>query len=232
MAALSEKIALVTGASRGLGYAVALKLAAEGAHVIALARTVGGLEELDDAITAAGGVATLTPLDITDDAGLERLGAAIHGRWGKLDLLVHCAAQDSPLSPAEHTAVKDFDKAMKVNARATQRLIRVIDPLLKAADNAQGVFTDDESASGQKFNTAYGASKAAARAIVQSYAAESQRNGAQVWLANPPAMPTAIRARAHPGEDQSTLTSCETVAQAIVSHIINGDIAAGQTAKF
>lgn len=230
MAALTDKLALVTGASRGLGYAVALKLAAEGAHVIALARTVGGLEELDDAITAAGGACTLTPLDITDDVGLERLGAAIHGRWGKLDMLVHCAAQDAPLSPAEHAADKDFDKAMKVNARATQRLIRVTDPLLKAADNAQAVFIDDTIAAGEKFNASYGASKAAARAVVQSYASETQRTGALVWFANPPAMPTAIRGRAHPGEDQSTLTSCETVAQAITDHITARDIAAGSTA--
>ena len=144
MADLSGKIALVTGASRGLGYAVAVELAARGVHVIALARTVGGLEDLDDIIAKSPGGCTLTPMDITDDAGLERLGAAIHGRWGKLDLMIHCAAEAAPMSPAEHTAAKDFDKAMAVNARSCQRMIRVVDPLLKAADAAEAIFIEDD----------------------------------------------------------------------------------------
>ena len=224
MTDLSGKIALVTGASRGLGFAVAGELAARGAHVIALARTMGGLEDLDDLIANGPGGCTLTPMDITDDPGLERLGAAIHARWGKLDLMVHCAAEAAPMSPAEHAAAKDFDKAMAVNARSCQRLIRVLDPLLKAADNAETIFIDDCPPIGAKFNASYGASKAAARAIALSYAAENAKRGPKIWLAQPPAMPTALRARAHPGENTSALTPTSDVATALVGLIGSDDV--------
>lgn len=229
MTDLSGKIAVVTGASRGLGYAVAAELAARGAHVIAVARTVGGLEELDDQIAKGPGGCTLTPMDITDDPGLERLGAAIHGRWGKVDLMVHCAAEAAPMSPAEHAAAKDFDKAMAVNARSCQRLIRVLDPLLKAADNAEAIFIEDAAPVGAKFNASYGASKAAARAIALSYAAENQKRGPKVWLAHPPAMPTALRARAHPGENTATLTPTGDVAVALTGLIGSKYVARGST---
>ena len=146
MSELTGKIALVTGASRGLGYAAAKALAAEGAHVIALARTVGALEELDDEIKAAGGEATLVPLDITDDKGLERLGGAVHQRWGRLDLWLHTAAEAAPFSPAQHAAEKDVEKAIKTNAVATQRLIRVLDPLLRAAEAGEAIFCADPEA--------------------------------------------------------------------------------------
>lgn len=225
MADLSGKIALVTGASRGLGFSVAAELAGRGVHVIALARTVGGLEDLDDLIAKGPGGCTLTPMDITDDAGLERLGAAVHGRWGKLDLMVHCAAEAAPMSPAEHAAAKDFDKAMAVNARSCQRLIRVVDPLLKAADGSEAVFIEDDGPIGAKFNASYGASKAAARAIALSYAAENMKRGPKVWLAHPPAMPTALRARAHPGENTSTLTPTRSVAEALVGLFGSDDVA-------
>jgi NAD(P)-dependent dehydrogenase (short-subunit alcohol dehydrogenase family) len=225
MTGLTGKIALVTGASRGLGFAVAAELAKRGVHVIALARTVGGLEDLDDIIAKGAGSCTLTPMDITDDAGLERLGAAIHGRWGKLDLMVHCAAEAAPMSPAEHAAAKDFDKAMAVNARSCQRLIRVIDPLLKAAERTEAVFIDDSLPIGAKFNASYGASKAAARAIAMSYAAENMKHGPKVWLAQPPAMPTALRARAHPGENTSALTTTRHVAETLVGLIGSAGVA-------
>lgn len=221
--AFDGKLALVTGASRGLGYATALELARRGAHVIALARTVGGLEDLDDAAKGAPGGLTLTPLDICDDAGLERLGAAVHDRWGALDILVHAAAAAAPMSPAEHAAAKDFDGAMKVNARATQRLIRVVDPLLKAAKvRAQAVMVVDDDAAGTRFNAAYGASKAAGAAVARSWAAENARIGPLIWLAQPPAMPTAVRARAHPGEDPSTLTPCGAVAERLIAAVESG----------
>ena len=219
MADLSGKIALVTGASRGLGFAVASELAGRGVHVIALARTVGGLEELDDIIARGPGGCTLTPMDVTDDPGLERLGAAVHERWGKLDILVHCAAEAAPMSPAEHTAAKDFDKAMAVNARSCQRLIRVLDPLLKASKDAEAIFIEDDAPIGAKFNAGYGASKAAARAIAMSYAAENAKRGPKVWLAHPPAMPTALRARAHPGENTSGLTPTRDVAESLLGLI-------------
>lgn len=227
MADLSGKVALVTGASRGLGYAVAAELAGRGVHVIALARTVGGLEELDDQIAKGPGGCTLTPMDITDDPGLERLGAAIHGRWGHLDILVHCAAEAAPMSPAEHAAAKDFDKAMAVNARSCQRLIRVTDPLLKAAQGAEAIFIEDDAPIGSKFNASYGASKAAARAIALSYAAETRKRGPKVWLAHPPAMPTALRARAHPGENTATLTPTRNVAEALVGLIGSDQVGPG-----
>ncbi|MGB0854169.1 MAG: SDR family NAD(P)-dependent oxidoreductase [Pikeienuella sp.] len=229
MSDLSGRIALVTGASRGLGYATAVALAERGAHVIAIARTVGGLEELDDVIAKGPGGCTLTPMDVTDDPGLERLGAAIHGRWGKLDIVVHCAAEAAPMSPAEHAAAKDFDKAMAVNARSCQRLIRVVDPLLKAAETAEAVFIDDSGLIGAKFNASYGASKAAARAIALSYAAENVKRGPKVWLAQPPAMPTALRARAHPGENTSVLTPTSEVANALTGLLFSGAVSAGET---
>jgi len=118
---LDGTVALVTGASRGLGHALALEAAARGAHVLAVARTVGGLEELDDAVRAAGGAATLVPLDLTDDPALDRLAAAIAGRWGRLDLWLHCAAHAPPLAPAAHVDAKDLDRAIAVDARAPDR---------------------------------------------------------------------------------------------------------------
>lgn len=176
---MKDTIAIVTGATRGLGYATAIALAARGAHVIAIGRTVGGLEELDDVISDAGGSCTLTPMDLNDDPGLERLGAAIYQRWGHVDLMVHAAAEAAPLSPAEHIAAKDLDKAITANFRIIQRLIRVTQPLLKAAKSPQAVFIADPETEGARFNGAYGASKAAGRALVQSWAAEQARLGPQ-----------------------------------------------------
>lgn len=215
-----NRIALVTGASRGLGRAVALQMARRGAHVLALARTIGGLEELDEEITAAGGAATLVPLDLTDDAGLDRLGAAIHGRWGRLDYLAHCAADAPPLTPVGHISDKDYERTMAVNARAVQRLIRSLDVLLRAAPAAQAVFCDDPKHG--KFWGAYAASKQAARSMVESYAAETAATPAAIWLAQPPAMPTALRARAFPGEDRSALTPCADVAARLVDLMAAG----------
>ncbi|MFQ5624965.1 MAG: SDR family NAD(P)-dependent oxidoreductase [Paracoccaceae bacterium] len=203
---MTRPVALVTGASRGLGFATARALGGRGHHVVALARTVGGLEDVADAISAAGGASTLVPLDITDEGGLQRMAAAIHQRWGRLDLLVHCAAHAAALSPAGHVSEKDLDRSFAVNARATQRLIAMCDPLLRAAPNGTAMFIDDPRG-GEKFFTAYGASKAAARAIVESYAAESRRTGPVVHLHRPNPMPTAIRARFFPGEDRSGLAT-------------------------
>ncbi|MEX2520773.1 MAG: SDR family NAD(P)-dependent oxidoreductase [Paracoccaceae bacterium] len=228
MPELDNHIALVTGATRGLGYATALALARRGAHVIALGRTVGGLEDLDDEISAAGGAATLAPLDLGDDPGLERLAAAVHQRWGRLDILVHCAAEAAPMAPAEHIAASDLDKAIAANFRMVQRLIRVIDPLLKTAPAPQAVFIDDPATSGARFQGAYGAAKAAARALVLSWAAEQARRGPRIWLAAPPPMPTAIRARSHPGQAAESLTSCRVVAEALVEKIAGNDAAPGE----
>src|SRR5947209_10146263 len=137
---LADRIALVTGASRGIGAALALKLAQAGAHVVAVARTVGGLEELDDAIRAAGGSATLVPLDMKDFDGLDRLAAALHERHSRLDVLIGNAAILGPLSPLPHVEPKAWDDVMAVNVTANWRLIRAFDPLLRASDAGRAVF--------------------------------------------------------------------------------------------
>lgn len=209
-------IVLVTGASRGLGHALALAEARRGAHVIALARTVGGLEELDDAIRAAGGSATLVPLDVTDDEGLARMGAAIAGKWGRLDGWWSCAAHATPCSPASHADAKDVDRAHAVNVRAVQRLIRVLDPLLRAAPAGFAVLPDD-AREGAAYFGPYAATKAAARAWWDAWAAETARTRLRVLKLTPPPMPTALRARFFPGEDRAALTPCAAAAERLIA---------------
>ena len=201
-------VALVTGASRGLGYAVARALGARGHRVVAVARTVGGLEELADAIEADGGPApTLVPLSLTDTPGLARLCLAIHERWGHLDLAVHCAAMAPPLAPAAHVADKDFDQAIELNLRATERLVTMLHPLLRAARAGQFIHVTDDRA-GLPNHGAYAAGKTAAEALVRSWAVESARIGPKVSLFQPRPMPTALRARFFPGENPASLTPC------------------------
>ena len=214
----SNTVALVTGASRGLGYATAVELARQGAHVIALAKTVGGLEELADAIDSVGGSSTLVPLDITDESGLQRMCLAIHERWGHLDLLVHCAAHAVLLSPVAHVAAKDFDRMWAVNARATQRIIAMTEPLLKAADDGTAVFMNDPRG-GQKFFSSYGSTKAAAQAIVDSWAAETITIGPRVLTFSPNPMPTGLRARFFPGEDRDNLALTTDEAKRMLASI-------------
>ena len=216
-----DRVVLVTGASRGLGWALARATAGRGAHVLALARTVGGLEELDDAIRAAGGAATLVPLDVTDDAGLARLGAALFEKWGRLDGWLHCAVHAPPCAPANHVEAKDLDRAWAVNARATQRLIRVLDPLLRAAPQGFAVLMDD-AREGEPFFSPYAATKAAARAFWTAWAGETARTPMRVLLAHPPAMPTATRARFYPGEDRAALTPADRAAAAVLAQLDRG----------
>ncbi len=201
---LENKIVLVTGASRGLGRAVAVAAAARGAHVVAVARTVGGLEELADTIDALPGGVTLVPLDLADDQGVQRMCLALHERWGRVDAWVHTAIYAAPLSPAGHVAEKELDKSMAVNWRVTQRLVTLVEPLLKAAPAGHAVLMDDP-VSGQPHYGAYGASKAAQRALVQSWQAETRQTGPRVTLHTPAPMPTAVRARFHPGEGRDAL---------------------------
>jgi NAD(P)-dependent dehydrogenase (short-subunit alcohol dehydrogenase family) len=214
---LTGRIALVTGASRGIGAATALALAKAGAHVVALARTVGGLEELDDAVKAAGGSATLVPLNITDGEGLARLGVALRDRYGHLDILVGNAAILGPSSPLDHVTFRDWDDVMKVNVTANWQLICAMDALLRRSEAGRAVFIT----SGAAHNTLaylgpYSASKAALEALVRTYAAETEKTTVRVNLFNPGPTRTRMRAQLMPGEDPMTLPSPEEVAEKIV----------------
>ena len=198
-----EKTVLITGASRGLGAALAAALAPSH-HIIAVGKTVGALEELDDAITAAGGKATLAPMDIVTDAAMQQLCRSIFDRWGKLDLWLHTAIHAAPLAPAGHIGPKDLSKSMDINVTATARLISYVSPLL--GETGKAVFFDDPRA-GQPFFGAYGASKAAQIALAQSWAIETAKTGPKVTIVTPEPMPTATRARFFPGEDRAPLNA-------------------------
>ena len=215
---LSDKIVLVTGASRGIGYQAALEAAKRGAHVIAVARTVGGLEELDDEIQQAGSTATLVPLDLRDYDGIDRLGRAIFERWGRLDGLVGNAAILGGLSPVAHFEPKEFDKVMSLNVTANYRLLRSLDLLLRQSEAGRVVFVSSSSShSARAFWGPYAASKAALEALVKSYAAEtagSSKVRANVFY--PGAVRTAMRAQAVPGEDPETLPRPAVVAPKLI----------------
>lgn len=219
MRSFMTKISLITGASRGLGFATAKRLGGPDHHIIAVARTVGGLEELDDAIRAKGGQSTLVPFDITDETGLQTLGKSVFDRWGRLDTFIHCAAHAAPLSPIGHIAPKDLDRAWAVNARATQRLITMLDPLLKAAPDGQAIYCDDRNLDA-KFSGAYRTSKLAALNFIESWIAESVQTGPKISIFEPKPMPTALRARFFPGEDRDRLSSIEKEAERLVSLLL------------
>jgi NAD(P)-dependent dehydrogenase (short-subunit alcohol dehydrogenase family) len=210
----SPRVALVTGASRGIGRALALELARDGAHVVALARTQGALEELDDEIQAMGGAATLVPCDIADFEALDRLGAALFTRWGRLDVFVGNAGVLGPLSPLAHVDVKDWTRIMAVNVTANWRLIRSLDPLLRASGAGRVAFVTSSAAhKAQPYWGAYAASKAALEALARTYAAETHDAGVTVMIANPGRMRTRMRAQAMPGEDPMTLQTPEDFAK-------------------
>lgn len=224
MGKLDGKIALVTGASRGIGYHSALAFAREGAHVIALARTVGGLEELDDAITKAGGTVTLVPLDLMDFEALDRLGATIDERWGRLDIFLANAGILGGLSPLGHIDPKEFDKVMAINVTANWRLARSLDPLLKASDAGRALLMSSGAARSCKpFWGAYSISKAALEALGKTWAAESARTNLTVNLVNPGATRTAMRALAMPGEDPQTVPHPASVADVLVDLAFDTD---------
>ncbi len=203
---LAGRIAVVTGASRGIGYHAAKTFGVAGAHVVAVARTVGGLEELDDEIKAAGGTATLVPLDLKDSPGIDRLGAAIFERWGRLDLLLANAGILGQLSPLGHVAPKVWDDVMAVNVTANWRLLRSLDPLLRQSEAARAIFMTSGAADGENpFWGPYAVSKAALEALASTYAAENRKTRIRVALVNPGAVRTAMRAQAMPGENPETL---------------------------
>jgi len=204
---LKDRIAVITGASRGIGRAVALGFAAEGAHVILVARTVGGLEEVDDEIQKIGGKATLVPLDITDFDAFDRLGASIYERWGKLDILVANAGTLGVLTPLSHLEIKAWDKLVNTNMTANWRMIRSFEPLLKRSDAGRAIFVTSGAAHKNKaYWGGYAMSKAALEALVKTWAAECVNTNIKANLLSPGPTRTAMRKQAMPGEDPSTLT--------------------------
>lgn len=204
---LSDRIVLVTGASRGIGRAAALSLAKAGAHVVAVARTAGGLEALDDDIRqATGASATLVPLDLTQGDGIDQLGLAIHQRFGRLDLLVHAGAMLGGLTPVSHIDPPQWDKVVATNLTATYRLIRSTERLLRAAPAGKAIFvTTGRVVRPKAFWGAYGATKAAMEHLVQTWADELENTTVRAVLVDPGAMRTKMRAEAMPGEDPATL---------------------------
>ncbi len=214
---LENRIAVVTGASRGIGKATALALAKRGAHVIAVARTQGGLEELDDEIKTLGGSATLVPADVKDYPALDRLGAAIHERWGRLDILVGNAGVLGKLSPLGHIEPKTWDEVMAVNVTANWRLIRSLDPLLKRSEDGRAIFVTSGAAhKAFAYWGTYSISKAALETLVRTYAAEISTTKVTANMFSPGPTRTRMRALAMPGEDPETLPSADDVAAQLV----------------
>jgi NAD(P)-dependent dehydrogenase (short-subunit alcohol dehydrogenase family) len=214
---LTDRIALVTGASRGLGFATALALAKAGAHIIAVARTQGGLEELDDEIRKAGSSATLVPLSLTDSDGIARLGAALHERHGKLDILVGNAGVAATSSPLGHVDLKPWNDMMAANLTANFQLIRCMEPLLRKSDAGRAVFVTSSAASkANAYLGPYAASKAALDTLVRVWANETAITNIRVNLFDPGPIRTRMRAAVFPGEDPMTLDTPEQAAEFIV----------------
>ncbi|MEM8553975.1 MAG: SDR family oxidoreductase [Pseudomonadota bacterium] len=205
---------LVTGASRGLGFALAQALGAKGHHIMAVGRTTGGLEELDDAIQSHGGSATLAPLDVTNDGAMQHLCKSIHDRWGGVSLWVHTAIHAAPLTPTQMIDAKDWSKSLATNVEATRRLIAYVSPLLSS--EGQAWFFEHENVAGAKFFGSYGATKATQMALARSWATETVKTGPKVTIFTPPAMPTATRGRFFPGEDRDVLISTHDAAREIL----------------
>lgn len=223
---LADKIALVTGASRGIGRASALALAKAGAQVVAVARTQGGLEELDDEIRAATGrPATLVPLDISDGDALDQLGFALHQRFARLDILVHAAAVLGPLTPVAHIEPKHWDAVVAANLTAPYRLIRTTEPLLRAAPSARAIFlTASRAHTPKAFWGPYGATKAGMENLVRTWADELEQTEIRAVLLEPGAMRTRMRAEAMPGEDPETLPDPSEIGPLIVELAQKADL--------
>ncbi len=215
---LSEKIALVTGASRGIGRASALALSKAGAHVIAIARTEGGLTELDDEIRAATGQsATLVPLDIGDGDALDALGLALHQRFGRLDILVHAAGILGPMTPVSHIEPQHWDRVVAINLTAVYRIIRTTEPLLRASEAGRAIFlTSGRAARPKAFWGPYGVTKAGMEHLVRTWADELEQTKIRAVLLDPNTMRTKMRAEAMPGEDPETVTDPAEIEPLIV----------------
>lgn len=230
---LKGRIALVTGASRGIGRAAAVALGAEGAHVICVARTVGGLEETDDAVQKAGGSATLVPLNLKDFAAIDRLGASIFERWKKLDAFLGNAGTLGVLTPLTHLEPKVFQELVELNVTANWRLIRSLDPLLKMSDAGRVVFLSSSAAGKHTpFWGGYAMSKAALESLAFTYAEECAGSNVRVNVFNPGPVRTMMRAKAMPGEDPSTLPRPEEIAPLIVELLSPANDKQGELVSF
>jgi NAD(P)-dependent dehydrogenase (short-subunit alcohol dehydrogenase family) len=225
---LTGRIALVTGASRGIGRAIALAMAREGAHVVAVARTVGALEDLDDDIKSAGGSASLVPLDLRKPEGIDQLGLIVFERWKRLDILVGNAGVLGRLSPLGHIEPKTWDEVMAVNVTANWRLIRSFDPLLRQSDGGRAVFVTSGAARIiHAYWGPYAVSKAALEALAKTYAAETVTTAIKVSLLNPGPIRTRMRAQAMPGEDPDSLPPAEAVAEAFLPLVLSSQRESG-----
>jgi NAD(P)-dependent dehydrogenase (short-subunit alcohol dehydrogenase family) len=214
---LTGRIALITGASRGIGAAVAKRYAAEGAHVVLVARTVGALEEMDDAVRAVGSSATLVPLDLRELDKIDPIGPALYERFGKLDILVGNAGLLGTLGPLTHHDAKLWDEVMRVNVTANWRLMRTLEPLLRRSDAGRAIFVTSGAAhKAQPYWGAYATSKAALNAMVQTWAAELAKTPVRVNLLSPGPIRTSMRADAFPGEDPQSLRPPEAVTDLFV----------------
>jgi NAD(P)-dependent dehydrogenase (short-subunit alcohol dehydrogenase family) len=230
---LSGRVALVTGASRGIGRAAAIALAGAGAHVILVARTVGGLEEADDEIQRTGGSATLVPLNLRDFDALDRLGASIYERWGKLDAFLGNAGVLGALTPLSHLDPKVWQEAIDINVTANWRLIRSLDPLLRASEAGRALFVTSGAARKHiPFWGAYGVTKAALEFLALTYAAECEGTNVKVNLFSPGPTRTAMRMKAMPGEDPQTLPHPSEVAPSIVGLLSPSCTKNGETIRF
>ena len=226
---LQGKLALVTGASRGIGAATAEALAAAGAHVVLVARTASALEEVEDRIHEAGGTATIAPLDLTDGESIGKIAVAVAERWEKLDILVLNAAMLGSLSPVQDIDPKEYSRLLSINLLANQALIAAFDPLLKRADRADIVaLTSSVGSEPRAFWGAYGSSKAALETLLGSYADETEYTGRmRVHIVDPGATRTRMRALAFPGEEPEAVKPPETVAAAILQRLA-ADVPTGE----
>jgi NAD(P)-dependent dehydrogenase (short-subunit alcohol dehydrogenase family) len=225
---LNGRIALVTGASRGIGRALALAMAGEGAHVVAVGRTTGALEELDDDIKSAGGSASLVPMDLRKPDGIDQLGGVVFERWKRLDILVGNAGVLGRLSPLGHIEPKTWDEVMAVNVTANWRLIRSFDPLLRQSEAGRAVFvTSGAARTIYAYWGPYAVSKAALETLAKTYAAETVKTAIKVNLLNPGPIRTRMRAQAMPGEDPNSLPPPEAVAEAFLPLVLPSQMESG-----
>lgn len=231
---LDGKVALITGATRGIGAGVVLELAREGAHIIMVGRTTGALEEMDDAVRELGAESTLVPLDLTDFEAIDRLGGHVASQWGKLDILIGNAGILGPISPLGHIPPKEWDKLMAVNVTANYRLIRSFDPLLKAADAGRAIFVTSSVAEDcRAYWGGYATTKAAVNCMVKTYALEVANNtNIKANIINPGPIRTSMRAAAMPGEDPESLDTPHDIAPLFLKMALPGFQANGEIISY